>query len=124
MSEVTKVPVKAKRPQDKKPKKSKAEAPVVEELEGAKKVTYKGIEVTIEDEAIGDHRLLRAILRSESKSVGEEERIRASFETFDRLFGDDAERILTALEGPTGRVKMTDSLAFVSEVFQAIAPNS
>lgn len=124
MSEVTKVPAKVKKPADRKPKKAKAEEPVVEELDGAKKVTHRGITVTIEDEAIGDHRLLRAILRSESKSLGEEERIRASFETFDRLFGNDTERILTELEGPTGRVKMSDSLAFVSEVFQAIAPNS
>lgn len=124
MSEVTKVPARAKKPADRKPKKAKADTPVVEALDGAQKVTHKGIEVTIDDGAITNHLLMRAILRSESKSVSAEERLRASFDVFDLLFRDDADRILHELEGPDGYTDLTISLAFVTEILQALAPNS
>jgi hypothetical protein len=124
MSDVSKVPAKAKKPADRKPKAEKVEKPVVEVVDGGKEIAHRGITVTVPDDAMDDFELVRALVKSDDVSLPDGERMAASLEIFDRLFLEDATRILDALRGPNGRVKVTAAIAFVNDIIAALDPNS
>lgn len=117
----TAVPATAKQPQDHKAKAEAAEKPTVENVEGAREVTYKGFTVTVPDEALDDFELL-ADLREMQETM--DASVLPSL--LRRLVGPEGFRAaMNGLRNPdTGRVSATEGAEYVQAIFEALAPNS
>ncbi|MCC2031832.1 hypothetical protein [Microbacterium allomyrinae] len=120
------VPAGAKTPEDHKPKTAKPEKITVTVGEGddarelpALRVTVHDIEVTVLEEALNDFEVL-------DQSAQLQDRNAAAFPRLLRLLvgDDDWRRILDELRGVNGRVAVEDGVAFVSDLMQALNPNS
>lgn len=122
MTEATDV-VPVKKPKVKKPAdhKPKVEKPKVEKVEGGRKVTHRGIVLTIEDAAFDDFELL-----DDLRAVQDNDDASRMPSLLRRLAGDDGYRAV--MEGlrnkKTGRVSISDGVPFVQDIFEALNPNS
>lgn len=102
----------AKKPQDHLPKK-----PAVKEVEGGKRVTLRGVTVTVLNEALDDWELLEEIDRLESGQVQKMPSL------LRRLVGDDYQLVMDTLRGKSGRVTVGDAAEFLTDLFGALNPN-
>lgn len=94
-----------KKPQDRKPKKAVG-------------ATVDGITVSVTAESLDDFELLDDFSQMQS---GNGARVTSAF---NRMFGDDAPRILDELREESGRVRLTTASKFMMSVMQELAPNS
>ncbi|MFJ4107887.1 hypothetical protein [Oerskovia enterophila] len=121
MTEATDV-VPVKKPKVKKPAdhKPKAEKPKVEKVDGGRKVTHRGIVLTVEDAAFDDFELL-----DDLRAVQDAEDASRMPSLLRRLAGEDGYRAVMAglRDKKTGRVSVMDGATFVQELFEAISPN-
>lgn len=121
MTETTDV-VPVKKPKVKKPAdhKPKVEKPKVEKVDGGRKVTHRGIVLTIEDAAFDDFELMGDlhVLQAEQ----DPSRLPS---LLTRLAGPDGYR--AAMSGlrdkDTGRVAIMTASTFLQELFEALNPN-
>lgn len=115
MSEVTKVPVKAKRPQDKKPK---AEKPVI--VDGRRIVTVNGHEYSVPEDGVpDDFEFLDDLGEVES---GNASRLPAVLK---RILGKEGFReAMNNIRGEDGVVSIEDGAALIRDLFEALNPNS
>lgn len=117
-SSTPKKPAERPAPQDHKPK---AEKPTVKKVEGGKEVTFKGITVTVDDEALDDFELL-----DDLRALDEDQNASRLPVVLRRLVGKDGYK--TVMDGlrdeKTGRVSGEAGGEFVAEILGALAPNS
>lgn len=108
-----------KKPQDHQPK---IEKPKVETVDGGKRVTIKGVTVTVPDEAIDDFELVEELSRVQFGSKEERGRLPLILR---RLIGDDGYRaVMDDLRATNGRVPVQAGFEFIQELFGALNPNS
>jgi hypothetical protein len=106
-----------KKPQDHKPK-----DPTVETVEGGKRVTCRGITVTIPDEALDDFELVEELGRVQFGEQQDRGRLPLILR---RLVGDSGYKaVMDGLRGPNGRVPIQAGFEFIKELFGALNPNS
>ncbi|MDF2578435.1 MAG: hypothetical protein K0S49_14 [Microbacterium sp.] len=120
------VPAGAKTPEDHKPKTAKTEKVTVTLGEGdeareapALRVTVRGIEVTVLEEALNDFEVLDDI-----RAAQDQRDASRAPSLLRRITGDQYATILDGLRGPNGRVTVQDGTEFVFELFRALNPNS
>ena len=105
------VPKNAKKPEDRKPKAS--EKP--EWIE----VTVRGVDLKIDPDALDDFELMDDLNELEQN----ENPVRLP-SILRRLVGDQYREVMDALRGENGRVTVEAGSEFLSEVMEAVAPNS
>ena len=105
-----------KQPEDRKPKK-----PSIEQIDGARKVTVRGVTVTVLDEALDDFELVEDLAK-----IQFDEKQRGLLPgVLRRLVGDDEfKTVMDSLRGPNGRVRVQAGVDFIQDLFQALNPNS
>lgn len=105
-----------KKPDDHKPKK-----PKIETVDGGRAVTLRGITVTVADDALDDFEMLEDLGK-----IQHDPKSRALLPSvLRRLVGDDGfDTVMGALRAENGRVPVQAGVEFVSELFQALNPNS
>lgn len=111
-----------KKPQDHKPKIEKVEVTVGEGESArtipARRVTIRGITVTIPDEAFDDFELLDELSQLEDQKANRFPAVAK------RLFGDEYRMVLDGLrDKTTGRVPLEAAAEFIRDVFEALNPN-
>lgn len=85
----------------------------------ARRVAIRGIVVTVPDENLDDFEVL-----DDMRAVQDQQDASRFPALLRRLVGDDYKRVLDALRGPTGRVKVEDGILFVNDLIGALGPNS
>ncbi|WP_248240557.1 hypothetical protein [Microbacterium kunmingense] len=120
-------PTAAKAPQDHQPK---TEKPKVEKItititeDGdertipGRRVTLRGIDVEVADEALDDFEVLDDI-----RAVQDANDASRLPSLLRRLVGEQYRSVLDQLRGPNGRVTTSDGAQFVLDLFQALNPN-
>jgi hypothetical protein len=105
-----------KRPQDHKPPETEVK-PVVEKVDGGRKVTHKGVTVTIPDEALDDFELLDDLREMEQTG-----NVSVLPSLLRRLAGPDGYKaVMEGLRNPdTGRVSAGDGAEYVQAIFEAL----
>ena len=116
-------------PQDHKPKSEKPHVDTVEITLGdgddartvpARRVSLRGIVVTVPEEALDDFEVLDDIRAVQD--ANDPSRMPALLRRL--VSAEDYKRVIDALRGPNGRVKIEDGAQFVMELFGALNPNS
>ncbi|RLK47618.1 hypothetical protein [Microbacterium telephonicum] len=109
-----------KQPQDHLPK---AEKPNVETTDSGWKITHRGITIEVQKEALDDFELLDDVAALQADEVKGAARVPGMLR---RLAGADGFRAVTdgLRDSATGRVKASEAVQFVFQVFTAINPNS
>lgn len=111
-----------KKPQDHKPKVEKIDVTLGDGDDArtvpARRVTIRGVTVTVADEALDDFELLDDLAQLEEKKATRLPSVAR------RLFGDGYRDVLDALRGTNGRVTIEDATGFIRDVFGALNPNS
>lgn len=117
---MTVIPDGAKKPEDHKPKTEVAK-PTVKKVDGGKEVTYQGISVVVEDDALDDFELM-----GELRLMQDSEDPTYMPGILMRLLGrDQTKAAMDALRDPdTGRVSAKAGMEYVQAVFEALNPNS
>lgn len=118
----TVVPASAKKPSDRKPKAETApepDAPVVDRHEDRVELTYRGITVTITQDAANDYEVL------EDAASGDSTRLPGMLR---KLVGDEGHNAIkeACRDSTTGRVRLEGDGSiseFVAELFGALNPN-
>ncbi|MFZ4841179.1 hypothetical protein [Mycetocola saprophilus] len=99
-----------KKPQDHKKK--------VEVVDGAFRVTVRGIDLSVPKDVMDDFELLDDLAAAQKRDA-----VRLP-SMLHRLVGEDFGRVMDGLRGENGRVSLEEGSEFVKELFEAIAPNS
>lgn len=108
-----------KKPDDHKPKTVK---PKVEQIDGGKRVTHRGVTVVVMDEALDDFELVDELSRVQFGEATDKGRLPLICR---RLVGEDGYKaMLDGLRGKNGRVSVKDGFQFIQELFGALNPNS
>jgi hypothetical protein len=109
-------PASARQPQDHKPPEVEVK-PVVEKVDGGRKVTHKGVTVTIPDEALDDFELLDDLREMEQTG-----NVSVLPSLLRRLAGPDGYKaVMEGLRNPdTGRVSAGDGAEYVQAIFEAL----
>lgn len=118
--QVTVIPDGVKQPEDRKPKTEVAK-PTVKKVDGGKEVTYQGISVVVEDDALDDFELM-----GELRLMQDSEDPTYMPGILMRLLGrEQTKTAMDALRDPeTGRVSAKAGMEYVQAVFEALNPNS
>lgn len=108
-----------KKPQDHLPK---TEKPKVEVVDGGRKVTLKGVTITVPDEAIDDFELVEELSRVQFGSKSDKGWMPSILR---RLVGDDGYKtVMDGLRAENGRVPVQAGFEYIQELFKALNPNS
>lgn len=108
-----------KKPQDHQPKTVK---PKIENIEGGRKITLKGVTVIVLDEALDDFELVEELSRVQFGAKEDTGRMPLILR---RLVGDDGYKtVMDGLRGESGRVSVRAGFEFIQELFGALNPNS
>lgn len=108
-----------KKPQDHLPK---AEKPTIEQVDGGRKITLRGITVTIPDESLDDFELVEELGQVQFGKAEDRGRLPLILR---RLAGDDGYKaVMDGLRGENGRVPLQAGFDFIQELFGALNPNS
>jgi hypothetical protein len=110
-------PANARQPQDHQEKAVPEVKPVVEKVDGGRKVTHKGVTVTIPDEALDDFELLDDLREMEQTG-----NVSVLPSLLRRLAGPDGYKaVMEGLRNPdTGRVSAGDGAEYVQAIFEAL----
>jgi hypothetical protein len=101
---------------------SKVVKPKVETVEGGRKVTLRGFDVTVPDEAIDDFELVEELGRIQFGEQSEQGRLPSILR---RLVGDDGYKtVMDGLRAANGRVPVKDGFEYIQELLGALNPNS
>lgn len=87
-------------------------------VDGVYNVNIRGIKVTVEQAAFDDFELLADLADLQEGSGSKTVAI------FRRLLGDQGKGVLEELRGENGRVKASDAVLFIQDLFGVINPNS
>lgn len=108
-----------KKPQDHQEKTVK---PKIETVDGGRKVTLRGVTVTVPDEALDDFELVEELSRVQFGSKEDKGRMPSILR---RLIGDDGyATVMNGLRAENGRVPVQAGFEFIQELFGALNPNS